>query len=118
MSKIHDMQELDEKSAPSDKFNNRLTLILSLISVALMLTCAIIGLVDRAIAVSVFKILFFPFALITLVSIYLGIFQLVRNPFAMAFIAIIIDAITVAVVVAFIIFAYAYTGNVHLPLVK
>lgn len=106
--------ELEEKSSPSDKLFNKLSIVFAAVSLGIFFICLVMFCVDKNIGLNLFKYAVYPIILINLFSYVFSIPQLLRNRYFSALLGFLIAAACLIGVIIFVVFQYIYFGRVYM----
>lgn len=104
--------DIDNKSSHADRIYNGLSFTAAVLSCALLLAALIAYLVDPAKGLFVFAVVFYPTAVLIVVSYVFGIAELLRNRYFTTILAVVLTSAVLIGTVVFIILQGALLNNV------
>lgn len=111
---IAESLEMEEKSAPSDRLYNGLSLACSIAAVALFLTSIVTYFVNRDAGLAVFLRIFYPMLILMIAGLALGLTELLRNRYFTSVLSVQLSAIAFLATIAFVIAQGVLYGRVFI----
>lgn len=112
---IEDYIKVEERSTPSDRIFNSISMVCTLVVSAILIAFFIVNIFSFSIAIRFWSYMFYPMLIIEMLALTSGIGQLIRNTYLSAIISIVISTLNIFVIIGFIIIQGILDKKLYIP---